>query len=270
MTMSLSCDCWRGIGFCAQPRSRHLSAARSIAPIAGSAGYFTPATSIGRARNSTTIPTAGSAPMAYALADRGARLLIAARRPSTSPTSNGAARTAKPAGRSSSISWRPWISMSGCSRRVRSANDLRLIHPDELVAAFPDQSFNARNPFALHVKVSHARCRPRRRRRARFGVRLGVRGRLAALFSGRDRSRHHADHPRRHRSQTSLERKMRGYLAAHATSQHERRFGWRTFRVLDGDHRSAARQIGTRGSAPHPSRRIVRVRRCFSSPRAPT
>ena len=32
--------------------------------------------------------------------------------------------------------------------------------------------------------------------------------------------------------QTSLERKMRGYLAAHAAKQHERRFGWKTFRVL--------------------------------------
>jgi hypothetical protein len=25
---------------------------------------------------------------------------------------------------------------------------------------------------------------------------------------------------------------MRGYLTAHATKQHERRFGWKTFRVL--------------------------------------
>jgi hypothetical protein len=32
--------------------------------------------------------------------------------------------------------------------------------------------------------------------------------------------------------QTSFERKMRAYLAAHATSEHERRFGWKAFRVL--------------------------------------
>jgi hypothetical protein len=32
--------------------------------------------------------------------------------------------------------------------------------------------------------------------------------------------------------QTSLERKMRTYLAAHAAKQHERRFGWKSFRVL--------------------------------------
>ena len=37
---------------------------------------------------------------------------------------------------------------------------------------------------------------------------------------------------RRDIDQTSIERKMRAYLTAHATKQHERRFGWKTFRVL--------------------------------------
>ena len=32
--------------------------------------------------------------------------------------------------------------------------------------------------------------------------------------------------------QTSFERKMRAYLTAHAAKQHERHFGWKTFRVL--------------------------------------
>jgi hypothetical protein len=32
--------------------------------------------------------------------------------------------------------------------------------------------------------------------------------------------------------QTSFERKMRGYLTAHSAKQHERQFGWSTFRVL--------------------------------------
>ena len=32
--------------------------------------------------------------------------------------------------------------------------------------------------------------------------------------------------------QTSFEKKMRGYLAAHAAKQHERQFGWKNFRVL--------------------------------------
>ena len=32
--------------------------------------------------------------------------------------------------------------------------------------------------------------------------------------------------------QTSFQRKMRVYLAAHAAKQHERQFGWKNFRVL--------------------------------------
>ena len=32
--------------------------------------------------------------------------------------------------------------------------------------------------------------------------------------------------------QTSFERKMRAYLTAHAAKQHEKHFGWKTFRVL--------------------------------------
>jgi hypothetical protein len=32
--------------------------------------------------------------------------------------------------------------------------------------------------------------------------------------------------------QTSFEKKMRAYLAAHAAKEHERQFGWKNFRVL--------------------------------------
>jgi hypothetical protein len=32
--------------------------------------------------------------------------------------------------------------------------------------------------------------------------------------------------------QTSFERKMRAHLTAHAAKQHEKHFGWKTFRVL--------------------------------------
>jgi hypothetical protein len=41
--------------------------------------------------------------------------------------------------------------------------------------------------------------------------------------------------------QTSFERKMRAYLTAHAAKQHERQFGWKTFRVITvttDDHRA--------------------------------
>jgi DNA-binding Lrp family transcriptional regulator len=175
-------------------------------------------------------PHAGSAPMAYALADRGARLLIA--RDGRDFANVEWSRKNREAGR-------PFIEHQletmdfyvGLQQACAQRNDLRLIHPDELVAAFPDQSFNARHPFALHVKVSHG------------GVahKVGVVPDFAFGLAFADGSRRcflveidrgtmpitRADIDR-----TSLERKMRGYLAAHATRQHERRFGWRTFRVL--------------------------------------
>jgi hypothetical protein len=40
-----------------------------------------------------------------------------------------------------------------CAARARA--DVHLIHPDELVAAFPDQRGTARNPFTLKVTLSH-------------------------------------------------------------------------------------------------------------------
>ena len=34
---------------------------------------------------------------------------------------------------------------------ARERTDLRLIHPDEMVTAFPDRTFTKRNPFALRT-----------------------------------------------------------------------------------------------------------------------
>lgn len=121
-------------------------------------------------------------------------------------------------------------------------HDVQLIHPDDLVASFPDQSFNGRNPFALHVKI------------AQGGIlhEIGVVPDFVfgLLFSDGSRrcfvveiDRGTMPVARHDIRQTSLERKMRGYLTAHATKQHERRFGWKTFRVLTvttDDHRAAS------------------------------
>jgi hypothetical protein len=115
-----------------------------------------------------------------------------------------------------------------CATRQRG--DLRLIHPDAMVATFPDQSFSERNPFALHVKVSQAGVvhefglvpdlvfglmLPDGSRRS-FMVEID-RGTMPVVRSDTFR-------------QTSFEEKMRAYLTAYA--QHERQFGWKTFRVL--------------------------------------
>jgi hypothetical protein len=117
-----------------------------------------------------------------------------------------------------------------CAPRARA--DVQLIHPGELVAAFPDRRVAARNPFTLRVKLSH------------WGVtrEVGIVPDFAFGLTLQDGSRRHftveidrgtmpvvrSDTFR----QTSFEEKMRAYLTAHAAKQHERQFGWKTFRVL--------------------------------------
>ena len=175
-------------------------------------------------------PTTGSAPIAYALADRGARLLI--QRDGVDFANVEWSRKNRSAGR-------PFIEHQletvdfyvSLQRACAQRQSVQLIHPDELVAVFPDQSFNGRNPFALHVKITHA------------GIvhEIGVVPDLVfgLLFADGSRrcfvveiDRGTMPVARHDLRQTSLERKMRGYLTAHATKQHERRFGWKTFRVL--------------------------------------
>jgi hypothetical protein len=60
--------------------------------------------------------------------------------------------------------------------------------------------------------------------------------------------------------QTSFERKMRVYLAAHAARQHERQFGWKNFRVL------AVTTTSSRISAMLMAWRQLRTARASSAP----
>lgn len=175
-------------------------------------------------------PSSGSAPMVYALADRGARLLVA--RDGISFANVEWSRKNREAGR-------PFIEHQldimdfyvAAEHAASSRSDLRVIHADELVAAFPDQRFNGRNPFSLHARLVHD------------GVAhdIGVVPDLAFGLMFRDGSRRcfmveidRGTMPvvRSDVTQTSFERKMRGYLSAYAARQHERLFGWKTFRVL--------------------------------------
>src|SRR3954469_7721959 len=97
-------------------------------------------------------PTFGSAPMIYALADRGAHLLrewdgIKFRNPEWS-------RKNREAGR-------PFIEHQieivdfevSMQRAVRMSSDIKLITADEMIAAAPGQ-LPAMNPFSLHAKLT--------------------------------------------------------------------------------------------------------------------
>jgi DNA-binding Lrp family transcriptional regulator len=175
-------------------------------------------------------PSAGSAPIAYALADRGAKLLI--ERVGADFANVEWSRKNREAGR-------PFIEHQleimdfyvALQRAAAARTDVRIIHPDEIVAEFPDQSFAARDPFALRVKLSEQGVM----REVGlvpdlvFGLRLPDGSRRCFMM---EIDRGTMPIVRANPTQTSFERKMRVYLAAHAARQHERHFGWKTFRVL--------------------------------------
>lgn len=175
-------------------------------------------------------PSAGSAPFVYALADRGARLLI--ERDGVNLSNVEWSRKNREAGR-------PFIEHQieimdfyvAMQLAAQQRSNLRLIHPDEIAASIPDQSFTARNPFALSVRLSH--------RGILHEVGLVPDLVFGLMFADGSRrcfmveiDRGTMPVTRSDIRQTSFERKMRSYLTAHAARQHERHFGWKTFRVL--------------------------------------
>jgi hypothetical protein len=92
--------------------------------------------------------------MVYALADRGARLLI--ERDGIEFANVEWSRKNRKAGRpfiEHQLEIADFFVSLQCAARARA--DVQLIHPGELVAAFPDQRVAARNPFTLRVKLSH-------------------------------------------------------------------------------------------------------------------
>ena len=175
-------------------------------------------------------PTFGSAPMVYALADRGARLLI--ERDGIEFANVEWSRKNRSAGR-------PFIEHQvgvsdfrvAMEQAVAKHRGIRLLTTEELIEALPKPPQGNRNPLSLRVRLSHQ------------GTvhDIGVVPDLALGLQFADGSRRcfvveidrgtmpvvRADY-----SQTSFERKMRAYLAAYAAKQHERQFGWKTFRVL--------------------------------------
>ncbi|MEY9604309.1 hypothetical protein ABIF74_009001 [Bradyrhizobium japonicum] len=175
-------------------------------------------------------PTAGSAPMVYALADLGAHLLR--KHDDTEFANLDWSRKNREAGR-------PFIEHQlevvdfhvALEQSTRCRKDVRLIHPEEIIASSPAHTRGMRNPFALRVSIEDG------------GDTQDV-GLIPDLVFGLmfpDSSRRcfmveidRGTMPiaRSNLSQTSVERKMLSYLAAHASLQHENQLGWRTFRVL--------------------------------------
>lgn len=175
-------------------------------------------------------PTTGSGPIVYALADRGMRLLRERDRADFSTIEWK--RKNRDAGR-------PFIEHQieivsfhvALQRATRDRDDVRLIHPAEIVGASPRPTYLSHNPFLLRVRVAYK------------GVMrdVGVVPDLVFALDLADGSRRNfvveidrGTMPivRSDPEQTSFARKMRVYLTAHAAKLHERQFGWKNFRVL--------------------------------------
>jgi DNA-binding Lrp family transcriptional regulator len=198
-------------------------------------------------------PTSGSAPIAYALADRGARLLI--ERDGIEFSNVEWSRKNREAGR-------PFIEHQleimdfavALQRSISARSDVRLIRPEEIVASFPEKTRDARNPLAMSVRLSHQGM-------MRdigvvpdfvFGLQFADGSRRCFMV---EIDRGTMPIVRRDFSQTSFERKMRAYLTAHAARQHERQFGWKAFRVLtittDHHRKRSMMEVLQRLHVPH-------------------
>jgi hypothetical protein len=175
-------------------------------------------------------PNSGSAPMVYALADLGAHLL-AERDGSRKPDVEFSRRN-RSAGR-------PFIDHQleivdfyvslQCATRRRS--DVSLIHSEDIVAGFPEETRTSREPLSLRASVAHQGTDANITivPDLTFGLRFPDGSRRCFLV---EIDRGTMPITRSDVMQTSFERKMRAYLAAYAARQHDVQFGWKTFRVL--------------------------------------
>lgn len=184
-------------------------------------------------------PTNGSAPIAYALADRGARLLR---------EHEGINLSGVDWSRKNQEAGRPFIEHQLEIADFEVAAQLsaegfghRYADAQEIAAGLPESfaSDPGGNPFALRVNVSHLGLRheiglvPD----IAFAIDLDKGGRRNFLV---EIDRGTMPIVRADFSQTSIERKLRSYLAAHAARLFETRFGWKSFRALfltSDDHR---------------------------------
>jgi hypothetical protein len=177
-------------------------------------------------------PTAGSAPMVYALADRGARLLIA------SGGFEGVAhlewsRRNRQAGRPFIEHQLEIADFEVAAQLSTEASGYHYMGAEEIVSRLTGRiaADPSGNPFSFRVTVAHQGARheiglvPD----IAFAVDLN-KGANRNFFVEIDRGT--MPITRADFSQTSIERKLRSYLSAHASRLFERNFDWKFFRVL--------------------------------------
>jgi len=168
--------------------------------------------------------------MVYALADQGAQLLV---------EHFGLELAEREFSRKNNEAGRPFIEHQlevmdfyvSLQVAVHGRTDIRILTAEELVAGFPQETRARRNPLSMRVTIS----------RDEKSLEVGLVPDLIFGIGFPDGSRRcfmveidRGTMPvsRSDLNQTSFERKIRAYLAAHSAKLHEQQFGWKAFRVL--------------------------------------
>lgn len=218
-------------------RSTHIAAlvARSIDRTNGRLCHLYHAGYVDRPRAQLDYyPTAGSAPMVYALADRGARLLRA--HDEIDLPQIDWSRKNREAGRPFIEHQLEIADFEVAARLAAEHAGHRFIDADEIFGARASTSHTLTshmqsNPFAMRVAVAHGG------RRHEIGLVPDIAFTVAPKIGARRNFLVEIDRgsmpiTRADFSQTSIERKLRCYLAAHAARLPGHQFGWKAYRVL--------------------------------------
>jgi hypothetical protein len=172
----------------------------------------------------------GSAPMVYALANRGAQLLIERHGPDV---------TAVDWARKNDVAGRPFIQHTlaiadvhvALKRAIRTRPGFQILEPSQLIAMAPPETQRRERPWTWRTTIRHNDA----------AIELGVApdyafaiqypdGRFRAFLVECDRGTMPVD--RASLLQTSLKRKFLAYTAAKRADLAERHMGWKAFRVL--------------------------------------
>jgi hypothetical protein len=175
-------------------------------------------------------PTKGSAPMVYALADRGTRLLR--ERGEIDLSGIDWSRKNLEAGRPFIEHQLEIADFEVAAQLSAERSGYHYANAEDIVSELPAVAdANRGNPFALRVTVSHQGTRHE------IGLVPDI-SFVIDLKKGAPRNfvveidRGTMPITRADFSQTSIERKLRSYLSAYASRLFERKFGWKFFRVL--------------------------------------
>ena len=175
-------------------------------------------------------PTAGSAPIVYALADRGVRLLR---------ERGDIGLSGIDWGRKNLEAGRPFIEhqleiadFEVAAQLSAESSGYRYVNAGDIVSELPAVAdANRGNPFALRVTVSHQGARHEVGLVPDIAFTIDLKKRARRNFVA-EIDRGTMPITRADFSQTSIERKLRSYLSAYVSRLFEQKFGWKHFRVL--------------------------------------